>query len=201
MDTHASCGFDQNFIDDIYGAMFRFANNQLHDEQNAKDVVQDALLNAFRYADRFEGRSAFKSWIFAILKNKITDFIRQNQKYTALSDLKGDAVGDDEVSDEALLSALFDECGHWQVCNAPAALSELSPDEQAQNQGFWQVLEYCLSHLPDEQARAFLMKEYIELETSEICQEMNITSQKFYVLMHRARLRLQTCLSAKWFDA
>ena len=43
------------------------------------------------------------------------------------------------------------------------------------------------------------MKEYIELGSDEICQNLNITRQNLYVLLHRARLRLQMCLSVKWF--
>lgn len=43
------------------------------------------------------------------------------------------------------------------------------------------------------------MKEYIGLDSDEICTQMDITRQNLYVLLHRARLRLQVCLSKKWF--
>ena len=74
-------------MDEIYQSMFAFAYNQLNHEQYAKDVVQDALLNALKYADSFQGKSAFKTWVFAILKNKIADFIRQNKHYEVMSDM------------------------------------------------------------------------------------------------------------------
>ncbi|MDO4699782.1 MAG: sigma-70 family RNA polymerase sigma factor [Moraxella sp.] len=190
--------FNSDFLDDIYQAMLKFATNQLGNEQYAKDVVQDALVNALKYADKFQGKSTFKSWVFAILKNKIADFIRHNNKYVALSDL----TDDDSQSDEAFLELLFDKTGHWHNDNALSAFDDswCNPEFSAEQTDFWHVLELCLNNLPKEQSRVFLMKEYIELDTQEICQELGISTQNFYVLMHRARLRLQTCLSVKWFD-
>lgn len=189
--------FSPAFLDELYQAMLSFATNQLGNEQYAKDVVQDALVNALKYANKFQGKSTFKSWVFAILKNKIADFIRQNHKYIALSELS-----DDEQSDEEFLELLFDKTGHWHNDNAPKAFDDswCNPETNVEQTDFWHVLELCLNNLPKEQARVFLMKEYIELDTQEICQELSISSQNFYVLMHRARLRLQTCLSVKWFN-
>ncbi|MFC0820710.1 sigma-70 family RNA polymerase sigma factor [Moraxella marmotae] len=190
--------FTETVINELYTPMLRFATNQLGDEQYACDVVQDTMINALKYADSFQGKSALKSWVFAILKNKISDFIRQNQKYVALSDL-----GDDDGDDDDFLDKLFDESGHWQQDGVIGAFDDKwgDPTCSAEQDDFWQILSLCLDNLPKEQARAFLMKEYIELDTGEICQELGISSQNFYVLMHRARLRLQTCLSIKWLNA
>lgn len=196
MTDHAAL-FDNDNINELYMPMYRFACNQLNNEQYARDVVQDALASALKYADNFQGKSALKSWVFAILKNKISDFIRQNQKYVPLSDLVND-----DGDDMAFLECLFDDSGHWYSdCGIMAFDSSLGdPMQIAEEDGFWQVLEMCLDNLPKEQSRAFLMKEYIELDTDEICQELNISRQNFYVLIHRARLRLQSCLSIKWLN-
>jgi RNA polymerase sigma-70 factor (ECF subfamily) len=43
-----------------------------------------------------------------------------------------------------------------------------------------------------------MMREWLELETEEICKELAITPTNLWVLLHRARLRLQTCLQAHW---
>ncbi|OOR85566.1 sigma-70 family RNA polymerase sigma factor [Moraxella canis] len=188
---------DDDVIAELYIPMYRFAYNQLGDEQCARDVVQEALMNALKYADSFQGRSALKSWLFAILKNKISDHIRQTQKYIPLSDFSND-----EQDDASFLEYLFDANGHWYADSQIQALSQTleNPADCVEQDDFWAVLELCLDNLPKEQARAFLMKEYIELDTEVICQELNISRQNYYVLMHRARLRLQTCLSIKWLD-
>lgn len=195
--TNHNALFDDDNLSELYTPMYRFAYNQLGHEQYARDVVQEALVNALKYADSFQGKSALKSWVFAILKNKISDFIRQNQKYITLSDLT-----DDDNDDTEFLECLFDEDGHWHadsgICAFDKSLGD--PTQLAEQDSFWQILELCLDNLPKEQARAFLMKEYVELDTDVICGELDISRQNFYVLMHRARLRLQNCLSIKWLN-
>lgn len=122
-------------------------------------------------------------------KNKIADHICQTQKSHIESQL-----------DDEWLSGLFDEIGHWQQGANPNAFDRWqNPHDTAENDEFWRILELCLDNLPQEQARTFLMKEYIELDSDEICTQMDITRQNLYVLLHRARLRLQVCLSKKWF--
>lgn len=46
-------GFDKQRMDELYASMLAFASNQLAHEQHAKDVVQDAWVNALKYADSF----------------------------------------------------------------------------------------------------------------------------------------------------
>lgn len=108
--------FDKKSMDEIYQAMFSFAYNQLNHEQHAKDVVQDTLVNALKYADSFQGKSAFKTWVFAILKNKIADFIRQNKHYVTISEMR-------ENDDDEFLSMLFDDIGRWQHGSSPGRKS------------------------------------------------------------------------------
>jgi len=43
------------------------------------------------------------------------------------------------------------------------------------------------------------MREFIELETDEICNNMAITVTNLNVILHRARLKLRECLENKWY--
>ncbi len=52
---------------------------------------------------------------------------------------------------------------------------------------------------PDKTARIFMMREWLELDTDEICKELAITSSNAWVLLYRARLRLRECLDLNWF--
>jgi DNA-directed RNA polymerase specialized sigma24 family protein len=56
-----------------------------------------------------------------------------------------------------------------------------------------------MEHLPGVQGRIFMMREWLELDTPEICKELGITATNAWVLLHRARLRLQMCLQERWF--
>ena len=55
--------------------------------------------------------------------------------------------------------------------------------------------------LPDKSAKAFMMREVMGMETTEICKELGITSTNCWVLLYRARMALRACLEAGWFGA
>ncbi len=61
------------------------------------------------------------------------------------------------------------------------------------------MLEACAEKLPPGMARVFMMREWLELESQEICKELGLTSTNLYVQLHRARLRLRECLELNWF--
>lgn len=181
-------------LEDIRKQMFAFAMNQLSNPTLAEDAVQDAIIKTITHHDSFKGKSAYKSWVFSILKNTIIDILRKEKRNINVSSM-GNA--DNQTNDD-ILENLFDQDGHWHKVQKPSKWE--TPEEDYQNSEFWVILENCLTNLPAEQSRVFMMREYIGLETNEICDECNITSNKFYVIMHRARLRLQSCLNINWFE-
>ncbi|RZI97063.1 MAG: RNA polymerase subunit sigma, partial [Rubrivivax sp.] len=64
---------------------------------------------------------------------------------------------------------------------------------------FFAVLEACTEKLPAVQGRLFLMREWLELSSEDICKELSLTPTNLYVQLHRARLRLRECLELNWF--
>lgn len=185
---------DGIFVEDLRSQMVRFASIQLGDVHLAEDAVQEALAGALTNADHFGGRSALKTWVFAILKNKIADVLRHKKRLVNASSLIND---DDENEDFA--EHLFDQRRHWQLDERPTFWGD--PEAAYRQQQFWVVFEACLEGLPDKQARVFMMREFIELETDEICVATGITASNLFVLLHRARLRLQVCLGNKWYSS
>jgi len=71
---------DTGFLESLRRQMLKFATLQLSDANLAEDAVQEALIGALRNARTFAGRAALKTWVFAILKNKIADILRQKQR-------------------------------------------------------------------------------------------------------------------------
>lgn len=183
---------DNAFLEALRAQMVRFATLQLNDRDLAEDAVQDALASALRNAGSFAGRSALKTWVFAILKNKIIDVVRQRSRivYT------GSLIQEDEAGDS--VPAVFDHRGHWRPEEKPADWGV--PDLALQDDHFWRVFEACLEGLPARQGRAFMMREFVGLESDEICTTLDISTSNLHVLLHRARLRLRECLEHKWFD-
>lgn len=178
------------FLQDLRQQMIKFAFLQLSSLPQAEDVVQEALTSAFQHLNSFKGRAAFKTWVFAILKNKIIDAIRQKSRLVAMSELFKDEES------ELSIDALFDASGHWHKYEAPQAWQ--SPEEMMEQADFWIIFEACLNHLPAKYAQVFMMREVIELSSNEICSKLELSISNFNVLMYRSRTRLRECLENKW---
>ena len=178
------------FLQDLRQQMIKFAFLQLSSLPQAEDVVQEALTSAFQHLDSFKGRAAFKTWVFAILKNKIIDVIRQKSRLVAMTELFKDEES------ELSIDALFDASGHWHKYEAPQAWQ--SPEEMMEQAYFWMIFEACLNHLPAKYAQVFMMREVIELSSNEICSKLELSISNFNVLMYRSRTRLRECLENKW---
>jgi RNA polymerase sigma-70 factor (ECF subfamily) len=168
--------------------LLRFARTQLRNEAWAEDAVSETLLAALEKPQSFAGGSQLKTWLVGILKHKVIDQLRKQTREATLS-------SDDDNQD--LDELLFAADGHWR--EAPKEWGD--PEHALRERQFFDVLEACVQHLPGVQGRVFMMREWLELETDEICKELSITSTNLWVMLHRARLRLRDCLQQGWFDA
>ncbi|MFT6906885.1 MAG: RNA polymerase sigma-70 factor (TIGR02943 family) [Oleiphilaceae bacterium] len=183
--------FDPKFLTELRVMMLKFAKLQLSDESLAEDAVQEALIGALKNAGNFQRHSALKTWVFAILKNKIADILRKGQKYVQASSLLKEGQEEDNMDQ------LFQQNGHWQKHEMPVNWG--SPHESVKQDHFWRIFETCLHGLPENQARLFMMREFIQLDTNEICESLDISTSNLHVMLYRARLRLRECLEDKWF--
>ena len=104
----------------------------------------------------------------------------------------------DAQSETAEFDAQFDRRGHWE--KPPDAWEQ--PEGALGQKQFLAALEACLRAPPERNARVFMMREHLGLETSEICKELEITATHCWVILHRARmsLRLCLCLGKNWFE-
>ena len=182
---------DPAYVQDIRRQMLKFATLQLGDAHLAEDAVQEALLGALKNSPSFGGKAALKTWIFAILKHKIADVLRHKQRMMDTGSLLREQ---EETEDHA---PLFDHKGYWRPDARPRDWGD--PETSFQQAEFWRVFEACLDGLPPQQARVFMMREFLGLETGEICAAADLLTNNLFVLLHRARLRLGKCLEHNWF--
>jgi RNA polymerase sigma-70 factor (TIGR02943 family) len=187
--TSAGALSDPQFVEDLRRRMVRFATLQLSDPSRAEDAVQEAFIGALRGSGSFAGRAAYRSWVFGILRHKIADQLRAQTRYAAAP------VGDAEP--DPVPDGFFEPDGHWTKEAAPADWGD--PHASLRDDQFWRVFEACLDHLPGHQARVFMMREFVELESPEICSAVGISTSNLNVSLHRARLRLRGCLEQHWF--
>lgn len=173
--------------------LLHFTRLQLPDYPDlAEDLVQETLLSAYSAGDSFQGRALVNSWLFAILKNKIIDVLRQigrqRKVFTAL---------DDELLDETFESHFFPN-GHWTPEGQPQHWN--NPEKSLNNNEFQKILQSCLYNLPENTARVFTLKEILGFSSNEIQQMCGISTANYHTIMHRARESLRQCLQIKWFN-
>ena len=106
--------------------------------------------------------------------------------------------GDDgqPQSDDDAFDALFTRNGHYQ--DPPSDWGD--PERAFERREFFEILQLCVDRLPARTGRIFMMREWLELETEEICKELAISTSNAWVLLYRARLRLRECLQLNWFS-
>ncbi len=173
---------------DTHGdALYRFALARVRDPALAEDLVQDTLLAALRARDSYAGAAAERTWLIAILKNKIIDHFRRSAREAPLPD---------EPDDEAI-DALFRTPGNGHWISFPGQWDE--PDAALEQAHFWQVFQDCLEALPARQAQIFGLAEFDGLATEELCKLLGASTSNVWVMLHRARLRLRECLEQNWF--
>lgn len=164
--------------------LIRIARLHLRNDAWAEDAVSETLLAVLEGRTEFAGRSQLKTWVVGILKHKIIDTLRLRRREAPL-----DVDPDDRMEDD-----LFKADGHYET--PPSDWP--TPDEAVSRNQFFEILQVCIDQLPPPQARIFMLREWMEMTTQEICKELTVTPTNAGVLLHRARMRLRECLEFKW---
>ncbi len=116
-------------------ALNGFVRLYLADPNDVADVVHDTMLEVWRKADRFEGRSSLKTWIFSIAKNKSID---RNRKHGRLQ--YSDEIM--EIEDKALNAADILTLSQ-DALSIREAVNQLKPDHRrAIHLSFFEDLTY-----------------------------------------------------------
>ena len=144
------------------------------DGHRADDVVQDTFATFLERADRFEGRSHVRTWLFGILYNKIKEARRT---------LHRDRRHDDVDAVEHRLDPV--------TTSHPALTPSDATGPTIETR---QAIGRCLDAAPDRPALALTLRVLHDLPTADICRVLGITPTNLGVMLHRVRARLRRCL-------
>jgi RNA polymerase sigma-70 factor (ECF subfamily) len=128
----------------IYALAYRVIGR----EEDARDVVQETFLRAFRALPGFKGQAKFSSWIYRIALNLCRDWIRR-QKRTPVVQLPEDAEAVERLANREPVNSVEDL----------VARKELSA-----------VVADAMALLPEEQRTAIILKEYHGMTFQEIAE-------------------------------
>jgi RNA polymerase sigma-70 factor (ECF subfamily) len=146
---------------DAYTLAYRLTGN----EEDARDVVQDAYLRAYKGLKKFRGDASFSTWMYRITANCASSYLvkRSRDRHEDLDDEKG----------------LVDE--------RPEVDPELRADAAAERQR----LTDALQALPPDMRAVVVLRDVYDLPHEAIAAELGITEGAAKVRLHRARRKLR----------
>jgi RNA polymerase sigma-70 factor (ECF subfamily) len=172
---------------DLYSDyLFNFTISRVSDGVIAQDLVQDTFLAALKSMKNFKGEASERTWLISILKRKIIDHYRKINSKKGKAEVRITYNVDSESEGDWLEERVADPY-------------DKTAEDNMQNEELGAAILNCLSKLPKKQAEVFKMKTIQGFETEVICNELNITASNLWVIIHRARTAMATCLKENWF--
>lgn len=183
-----------NWIANYSDALFGYAYSKTGKAEIAEDLVQECFLAALKAKENFKGNSTEKTWLFSILKFKIADYYR---KSSTKNEVSNSSIGKEDFS---YIETFFTDDGHWNSKASPQDWGNDVPKDML-NKELKTVLMQCIGKLKENHRRLILLKLVDEEDTNDICKELNISDTNYWVLIHRAKLKLRACLEKNWINA
>ncbi len=164
------------FFDEYFPRLYRFAYKRLSANQDAtEEIVQNTLSKTLLNLDKYKGESTLFTWICAICKNEIFDFLKKQSKYQQNIVLKG------EITDVDLTAQSTD-------LNSPE-----QPDHRYHRHQKMESIHWALDQLPENYGNVIEWK-YIEgLSVTQIAQRLNLSQAATQSILFRARMAFQAC--------
>jgi len=129
--------------------IYALAYRQIGREDDARDVVQEAFLRAFRGLPGFKGQAKFSSWLYRITLNLCRDWMRRQRRAPFVQPPDGMDISDLAGAEQSPTESIEDTIGRRDLSRH---------------------VKKAMQMLPDEQRSAILLKEYHGLTFQEIAE-------------------------------
>jgi RNA polymerase sigma-70 factor (ECF subfamily) len=159
------------------GMMLVVARRLLGNEDDARDAVQDAFLNAFRALSHFREEAKPSTWLHRIVMNAALMRLRAAKRRS-------------EVNIDCLLP-LFDEQGRHAtpVRSLPVTTESLFLSQETRAH-----VHVCINRLPATYRTILLLRDIEDVDTADAAEILGITPNAVKLRLHRARQTLRTLL-------
>tara|TARA_R110002049_G_scaffold206269_1_gene376790 strand:+ start:33164 stop:33718 length:555 start_codon:yes stop_codon:yes gene_type:complete len=172
---------------DLYSDyLYNYTISRVNDRVIAQDLVQDTFFAGLKSMKNFKGEASERTWLISILKRKIIDHYRKINSKKGKAEVRMSYNNDSESEGDWLEERIADPF-------------DKTAEDTMQNSELGDAIYDCLGKLPKKQAEVFKMKTILGYETEVICNELNITASNLWVIIHRARTAMASCLEKNWF--
>ena len=171
----ATAGDLEQYRRDLTGYCYRMLGSAFE----AEDAVQETMLRAWRSLDRFEGRSALKSWLYRIATNVCFDQLKGRERRARPMDLG--------PAQEPLFENLAELPEVTWITPLP------TPDELAeQRETLRLAFVAALQHLPPKQRATLILCEVLKWQATEAAELLDTSVASINSALQRARATLAT---------
>ena len=164
---------DVGALDDLvratYGGTYTLAYRLTGNEDDARDVVQDAYLRAYRGIRRFRGDAQFTTWLYRITANCSANLLAKRARH------RTEQLSDDEPV----------------IDSRP----EIDPEQRLAGAEERARVAAALAQLPWRLRQVIVLRDIYDLAHGAIAKELGITEAAAKVRLHRARRRLRDLLA------
>ncbi|SEL78852.1 RNA polymerase sigma factor [Parapedobacter koreensis] len=115
--------FNTKVVQEV-GSLNNYARYFTRDPENASDLVQDTMLKAFSYYNKFKEGTNLQAWLYTILKNTFINYYRRKVKTNAII-LKTETISSSDLYKSSLLNGAE---GKFVMKDIEYALSKLSEE-------------------------------------------------------------------------
>lgn len=170
---------DRTALDDLvretYGGTYTLAYRLTGNEDDARDVVQDAYLRAYKGLRRFRGDAQFTTWLYRITANCSANLLAKRAKH------RTETLADDEPVIDLR--------------------PEIDPEQRLAASDDRDRIAAALAQLPWRLRQVIVLRDIYDLAHGAIAKELGITEAAAKVRLHRARRRLRDLLAAEGTEA
>jgi RNA polymerase sigma-70 factor, ECF subfamily len=149
----------------------------------AEDAVQETLLRAWRSLDRFEGRSALRSWLYRIATNVCLDMLEGRERRARPMDLG--PAGEPVAENLRTLPEVT-----W-IQPVPDSLVADPADAVVSRDTIRLAFVAALQHLPPRQRAVLILCEVLRWKASEVAELLDTSVASVNSALQRARATLE----------
>lgn len=158
---------------------FAIAFGLVRNEQDARELVQDAFLRVFKNLDSFQGGSSFFTWLYRIITNLSIDLIRKPGRRDAELNENRRELDESDDSDFPLLSKL----------------EGADPADAVRRAEIGARLRLALDALPEYHRTVILLREVDGMSYDEMAEIMQVSKGTIMSRLFHARQKLQRALA------